>query len=110
MYTDESPPGDVPLESTKLEVISENTVSEPINERVSTLSKCFYDHLAVDEYQDILMSYQVIDKNHTEMPKTVLSNANRTDDGVSVSNISENFIFEDTNLAYLDLLESPFKG
>jgi len=50
-----------------------------------------------------------IDRNRAEIPRTVLLKAMRTSGGVSVSSVSENFIFDDINAAYLDLLETPFK-
>jgi len=55
------------------------------------------------------MTYKVIDRNRAEIPRTVLLKAMRTSGGVSVSSVSENFIFDDINAAYLDLLETPFK-
>jgi len=109
MYAEKIPSNDREFKMTEFEVLSENDSGITFDGRVVTISKKSYDHLAIDEYQDILMSYKVIDKNRAEIPRTVLVKALRTGDGVSVSSLSENFIFDDVNAAYLDLLETPFK-
>jgi len=109
MYAEKIPSNDREFETSEFEVLSENDSGISFDGRVVTISKSSYDHLAIDEYQDILMTYKVIDKNRAEIPRTVLLKAIRTGDGVSVSSLSENFIFDDTNTAYLDLLETSFQ-
>ena len=108
MYAEKIACNDREFETSEFEVLSQNDSGISFDGRVVTISKSSYDHLAIDEYQDILMTYKVLDRNRAEIPRTVLLKAMRTGDGVSVLSLSDNFIFDDANAAYLDLLESPF--
>lgn len=90
-------------EASSFEVLSENAAGISFDDGIVTISKANYKHLAVDEGEYILMRYLAIEKNHAEVPKTVLLRAKRTATDVTISSQFDNYIFDDDEAAYLDI-------
>jgi hypothetical protein len=94
-------------EAFDFEVISENASGISCDAGIVTIPKSNFGHLAVDESEYILMKYLKIESNKAEVPQTVLLKARRVANDVRISCQFENYIFDDENAAYLDLLQRP---
>lgn len=94
-------------EAHGFEVLSENAVGISCDEGIVTIPKSNYRHLAVDEEEYILMKFLEVEKNLAEVPKTILLKAKRNATDVQISGQWENYIFDDEDAAYLDLLKRP---
>jgi hypothetical protein len=94
-------------EACNFEVLSDNAEGIRCEEGIVTIPKSNFGHLSVDEHEFILMKFLEIERNHAEVPKTVLLNAKRTKNDIRISGQYESFIFDDEDAAYLDLLRRP---
>ena len=92
-------------EAFGFEVLSENATGISCDAGIVRIPKSNYDHLAVDEAEYILMKYMKVERNNAEVPQTILLQAKRVDNDVRISCQFENYIFDDENAAYLDLLK-----
>jgi len=94
-------------EAYGFEVLSENSEGISCKAGIVTIPKANYNHLAVDEAEYILMKYLKVERNNAEVPQTVLLEAKRVANDVRISGQFENYIFDDADAAYLDLLQRP---
>ena len=92
-------------EAFGFEVLSENATGISCDAGIVRIPKSNYDHLAVDEAEYILMKYMKVERNNAEVPQTILLQARRVANDVRISCQYENYIFDDENAAYLDLLQ-----
>lgn len=94
-------------EANGFEVLSENAAGISCDAGIVTIPKSNYGHLAVDEDEYILLKFYEVERNKAELPKTVLLKAKRTETDVRISGQYENYIFDDQDAAYVDLLQRP---
>jgi len=94
-------------EAYGFEVLSDNAEGIQCEEGIVRIPKSNFGHLSVDEHEFILMKFLEIERNHAEVPKTVLLNAKRTENTIHISGQYETFIHDDEDAAYLDLLRRP---
>lgn len=102
--------GPSPYDETEahgFEVLSENAAGISCDEGVVKIPKSNFKHLAVDEEEYILMKFLEVERNMAEVPKTILLKAKRNATDVRISGQWENYIFDDQDAAYLDLLKRP---
>jgi len=86
------------------EIISQNASGVSCKGGIVIIPKANYEHLSVDDCENILMKFIEVQKNKTEIPKTVLVQARKTPADVIISGQLENYIFDDSDRVYLDLL------
>ena len=99
-------PGRKEYQAYSFEVVSENATGISFGAGIVTIPTATYDHLIVDETEYILMKYIKIYRNNAEVPQTVLLQAKRVANDIHISDQYGNYIFDDENAAYLDLLQS----
>lgn len=92
-------------EIENFEIISQNSSGIICKGGIVVVPKSIYEHLAVDDYEHILMKFVEVQKNNTEIPKTLLMKARKTSADVKISGRLENYIFDDTDTVYLNLLK-----
>lgn len=85
-------------------VISQNASGVSCRGGIVIIPKSNYEHLSEDEYEHILMSFVEVKENKAEIPKTLLVKAKKTTTDVKISSEVENYIFDDPDWVYLDLL------
>ena len=94
-------------EAHGFEVLSENAAGIFCDEGIVTIPKSNFGHLAVNEEEYILMKFLEVERNMAEVPKTILLKATRNATDVQISGQWGNYISNDQDAAYIDLLKRP---
>lgn len=91
------------LRTTDFKVVTENPSGVSFDGRTVKISKPAFNHLAVGEDEDVLMTYVLVDEYNAEIPKVILLNAKRCSHGITVTGSVANPIIDTESCVYVDL-------